>query len=466
MNDIKQVILIKSKTKKDICSVTKDMTNMSSVLSHFRALSVVCNTAVDIYDLYHNERKIENEVLESLKVCPWIEMLHVNYSKSQFVKYFLGSEAKLLKKARSDLKKFPSSIEKAQPCWPHLSFIKLADDFDTNEWLSIYGILKNVCYKEMPEEIISSYSQYKKNKIFQVFKGHISSFHVSHAKVILEEDLFVKQGPISVNFENFGCLMSPQELEKIFIESKPYIEKLIEDGKHQVLFNFKEHGFNLHEIQQYDWFKKVKINIRSKNLEIFHSPTFQNLQEIETVQFQFSLLDQYCGKFETPVKFFDLNIEGREVSEISEKGLSSEVYDFNVVLDQFPNISTLRIRFDAYHNFYTTIKISLESRTTIQTLILEYPDDDHKKAFEFFENLDQHKPPNAKCFIVLNSGRIQGPLTFEKVSLLNQKGWTLLPPARGCNQYNECQHMKKYNWSYKGFMFNERECYLADGNNL
>ena len=462
-NDIKQVILLKSKAESKTNQLSPDLICITSLLSHLKGLKTVCNQEVD---RYKKERSyiIENEVLESLKVCPWIEILHIGCSETQFMEYFLGLKKTTLKKVK-DFKNLPSFVEKAQPSWPHLDYVDSCIFYESLEetgWFLIHGILKKALMEDMNQAMVIDYAKLKNSKCLQLFKDSLSAIPLSHAKVIFEEGLYARNGTILINFDAIRENELEQNADALFKDHQMAIKKLVEDPKYQVYFNLDDMGIRRGKFvpitKKCNWFKRVKINIRSDSIETFLDPFCKNIDEIETVQFHLGM--QFTGIFDEdqverslpvikiPIKFFDLNILGRCVSDVSENELSHEIYDFNVVLGRFSKIKELRIRFESYHNFFTTIKMEfLKSMTTIETLIFEYPSDDHKKAFRFFEHLDQYKPPNAKCFIVITSGRIQGPLTFEKVEMLTQKGWKILPPNKDCQSYIQAKHFKRFNCS-------------------
>ena len=151
-NDIKQVLLVESEESK-----TKESIKLTSILVHLKGLKTVCyqkpsrNLHYQSTNLHYQNQSIseepkkyiQDEILESLKVCPQLELIHMAYSKSQFIKYFLGLDLELFQ-LEIDLTWFPSIIENARPCWPNLIDFNIYSFVDSEFKYLTHRILKKV----------------------------------------------------------------------------------------------------------------------------------------------------------------------------------------------------------------------------------------------------------------------------------------------------------------------------------
>ena len=298
-NDIEQIILISNNSPNEADKAI-ELTPMTTVLKHFKGLKMVCkkhvfgnpvvneseeeNEDIDKSDDESEEEEIneiEDELLEALKVCPWVEMIHLPYSTNQFIKYFLGLDTDSVKDAKSDLNKLLPLIEKAKPSWPNYMFLDLGYDsvtrgpiclYESNLWFLVYGTLKKAVLTDVNPSMIVDHSNLKKLNAYQLyFKDQISSFPISLAKIVFEERLLISKGPISINFEAFALGFEFPDYDQFFQESKTDIQKLAEDPNYEVSFNFNCLSYRRRKLvpltEKWDWFKNIKVNIRFDDME-------------------------------------------------------------------------------------------------------------------------------------------------------------------------------------------------------
>ena len=445
MNDITEVILVKDKKSMKRDERSDELTKLSSILFHLKGLKVVCHQDVDLYS-GKSTRFIDNEVLESLKVCPWLEMIHALFDNSQFTKYVLGLneiEEEEFCDSEVDLDNTELFLRKILPSWPNLNFLFIDQVMIQRPYLA-FGILKHLSINDI------NLTELIKSKLYQVlFNGRVSSFEITDAKFVFENGLLVDKGRVFIRFSQPYWMESKKKIKKLLEESEEEIKKFVEDPKYKVFVQISDSSKMFcfsSKVEKFDWLKQIiKTQIYGEDIKDLYETLIEYFDQITEMKLQASESFFYrnfirsISTLQIPVQFLNLVIE---------KNLKPFCY----ALEKFPLISTLKIT-QKEHLKYDSIQSMdfgiLKTLTGINSLIYEHPEFQGTiGGYELFKKLNQHKPPYAKCYFRINSWK--HPFTVEKLNYFAQEGWNIIYPA--CKR---CQLIQKESMIFPAIIYSE-----------